>query len=239
MAWDALLEARQRALRIRAAIIGVLGLGLLNGALLAGALLPTGAADDDALVLRTSTEAAPDAAIDAIGAWLDTEAETGAFPDPDDYAGACPSPSGTLCSSLVDDLGPTQVHRLGVSATDWGVDVLLKQTGSAWSVAAVTPWPDLGDRYDGPPWSPVTAITTWWTEDDRAGSMYGSGAVHLPSCEVATTADDQPLLCSTLVEDGDATRTYDSGRIGAPPDVRLTVTRQADGTWLVTDTLVH
>lgn len=185
----------------------------------------------------------------AISAWLDDqgdvafgEAGAGAA-----YLGECrdDAPAGTtgLCSRLVDDLGDTQVHIVGVAASDIGVDVLLEQTGDGrWRVAAVAPWPAPGDStaYAGAPWSPTTAITRWWA--DRAADVYGAGAVHLPSCEDATPHDanaEPRQLCSTLAEDHGATRVYESGRAGAPADVRITVAERPDRTWQVTETLAR
>jgi hypothetical protein len=63
--------------------------------------------------------------------------------------------------------------------------------------------------------------------------------VHLHDCAEAAGGGDVALLCSTLVEDGGTTRVYDTGRAGAPPDVRVTVVEQPDHTWVVTDSLVH
>jgi hypothetical protein len=55
----------------------------------------------------------------------------------------------------------------------------------------------------------------------------------------ATAGTGQPLLCSALVEDTGATRVYDSGQVGRPADVRITVAAQPDRTWTVTETLAR
>lgn len=89
--------------------------------------------------------------------------------------------------------------------------------------------------------APMIAITAWWSE--RAADAYDSpDAVHLGSCDDAgsiPTTEERLLLCSTLVEDLGDTRVYDSGRAGAPADVRITVVEQPDGTWAVTETLAR
>lgn len=176
---------------------------------------------------------------DAIATWLVDHRDT-VFPGATGgYLGTCPTdaPGFTvgLCSSLTEDLGDVQLHLVGAYATDWGADLLLERTANAWSVTAVSPWPELGTRYDGSPWSPITAVTGWWY--DRAAERYGAGAVHLHRCADALGAADtgQPLLCSTVVATSDEQRIYDSGLAGAPPDVRITVLAQPDHTWTVTD----
>jgi len=177
---------------------------------------------------------------DAIGTWLEVNRHE-VFPGATGpYLGACPATSAEvligLCSSLSEDLGDVRIHRVGVYATDWGADVLLESTPAGWTVTAVSRWPELGTRYDGAPWSPVTAITGWWF--DRAEARFGAGAVHLHGCSDAEGAMEtgQPLLCSTLVERSDdgARRVYDSGLVGEDPVVRIEVERRTDHTWTVT-----
>ena len=176
---------------------------------------------------------------DAVGAWLVAHRAEELPGAAGGYLGTCPTdaPGYTtgICSALVEDLGDVQIHLVGPYATDWGADLLLERTSRGWTVAGVSRWPELGVRYDGPPWSPLTAITTWWF--DRAAARYGEGAVHLRSCAEATSVADartgQPLLCSTLVRSGDGVRVYESGLVGRPPDVRLTLEEAPDHTWAV------
>lgn len=223
----------------RAVVAAFIGLGLLIGSLLAGAAMQLRA---DGVTVRTSAassdasvEPAP-SAVDTIGAWL---AANGAIPG--DYTGTCEHDGrdDALCSALREDLGDTQIHTLGVYASEFGVDVLLDTSTDQWQVVAAQQWPELGEPYDGPPWSPLTAITAWWS--DRATAMYGTDAVHLRDCADASGIgpNDQTLLCSTLVEEGASIRVYDSGRTGAPADVRITVTEQRDHTWAVSETLAR
>ena len=200
----------------------------------------------DRRILEVSTGASggaaqPPAAEAAVHSWL-TQHATELFPGaPASTAvGTCgAADGGGLCSAMTEDLGAAQVHLVGVDATDAGADVLVEQTASGWEVTAVAAWPTLGERYDGPPWSPTTAITAWWLTDERAATMYGEGATHLRTCDDAAPGTTQPLLCSTLVEDAGTTRTYDTGLAGRPADVRVTVTEQADGTWAITDALAR
>lgn len=183
----------------------------------------------------------------AIESWLGDHRDQLFQGAPTDYVGPCDSAATDgLCSTVTEDLGDAQVHTVGVTATDWGADVLVERSAAdgSWQVTGIEAWPALGDRYDGPRWSPTTAITTWWTEDAKAETMYGAGAVHLRSCDEAEAASTggvtgQALLCSTLVEDTGATRVYDSGRVGRPADVRITVAAQPDRTWTVTETLAR
>ena len=188
-----------------------------------------------------ATVVAPSVApVEAIDRWL-TANRDAIFPGADGpFLGTCPErtsgPTIGLCSSLREDLGEVQLHSVGAFATDWGADLLLERSGArAWVVTGVSPWPQLGMRYDGSPWSPVTAITAWWHE--RAAARYGPGAAHLRSCSDAVPTADataQPLLCSVLIDARDGVRTYASGLAGAPPDVELTVVERPDRTWLVT-----
>jgi hypothetical protein len=181
----------------------------------------------------------------AIESWLGDHRDQLFRGAPSTYVGTCESATTDgLCSTETEDLGDAQVHTVGVTATDWGADVLVERNAAdgSWQVTGVEAWPALGDRYDGPRWSPTTAITTWWTDDAKAETMYGAGAVHLRSCDeaaAATAGTGQPLLCSALVEDTGATRVYDSGQVGRPADVRITVAAQPDRTWTVTETLAR
>jgi hypothetical protein len=174
--------------------------------------------------------------VDAIDRWLATNRDQ-VFPGAEGpFLGTCPSGSSQasgICSSLREDLGDVQLHIVGVHATDWGADLLLeRRSEDAWVVTGVSPWPQLGTRYDGSPWSPLTAITTWWY--DEAAARFGEGAVHLRSCSDAADAQTaQPLLCSVLVDAGDGVRTYTSGLAGSPPAIELTVVERPDHTWLV------
>jgi hypothetical protein len=183
---------------------------------------------DDLVPVATPTPAPP---TDAIEHWLAANRED-VFPGAaGGYLGTCPTdgPGYTvgLCSALVEDLGDVQIHLVGAYATDWGADLLLERTVDGWRVAEVAPWPELGVRHDGPPWSPLTAVTGWWADQ---------GAIHLRSCDDAVgAATGQELRCSTLVEADGARRVYDSGVAGAPAEVRVTVVRQADRTWAVDD----
>ena len=188
----------------------------------------------------TVTAAGAATPVEAVGDWL-VDHRDELFPGSTiPYIGTCPTDAPGLvtglCSNLREDLGDHQIHLVGAYATDWGADVLLERDGGSWSVIASSPWPELGTRYDGPPWSPSTAITTWWF--DRAAERFGEGAVHLRSCaEAGAVADTaQPLLCSTLVADDGDERTYDSGLVGADPVVRIVLAREADHTWTVTAT---
>jgi hypothetical protein len=194
-----------------------------------------------------TTGAAPGTASDAgaaIESWLADHHDQLFAGAPSSYVGSCATDAVGLCSTMTDDLGDAQVHIVGVTASDWGADVLVEQgADGTWQVTGVEAWPALGDRYDGAPWSPTTAITSWWYGDDRAATMYGADAIHLARCDdapVTAGADDaQPLLCSTLVEDGGTTRVYDSGLAGHPADVRITLERQPDRTWAVVETLAR
>jgi hypothetical protein len=196
---------------------------------------------DDSHTASTVAPAAAIAPVDAIERWLVAN-RAEAFPGADGpFLGTCPAstsgPTVGLCSALREDLGDVQLHSVGVYATDWGADLLVERRGErSWAVTGVSPWPELGSRYDGSPWSPVTAITAWWHE--RATAQYGAGAVHLRSCTDASVVGDttQPLLCSVLLDARDGIRTYSSGLAGAPPDVELTVVERPDRTWLVTTT---
>lgn len=223
-------------LRLRAAVAGAVGLGFLAVSLLGGAGVD--AAGGDEPVRATESSAADDRA-EAIARWL---AETDPVPTTP-YTGTCADSGsvGMLCSSRHEALGDEEIHVVGLHATDAGMDVLLERADGRWTVVDAAPWPDLGAPHAGPPWSPTTAITAWWSE--RATDVYGSpDAVHLPTCadgDGLAAAGGQTLLCSTLVEDVDGTRVYDSGRVGAPADVRITVVRQPDRTWAVTDTLAR
>ena len=215
-----------------------------------GALVVTDrlATDDGSTTTVTSAVTPPAASTttDAIDGWLAANRDDVFTGAEGPYAGTCPTTTPAtqligLCSSLREDLGDVQLHTVGVWASDWGADLLLvRDDAGSWAVEGASPWPQLGTRYDGSPWSPLTAITTWWF--DRAPARYGAGAVHLQSCSdaLAVTGADvttaQPLLCSTLVEADGATRTYDSGLAGQPPDVRFVLTERSDHTWAVTDT---
>lgn len=184
---------------------------------------------------------------DAIDTWLAASREDLFAGAGGPYLGTCPTEAPTtplvgLCSSLREVLDDVQLHAVGAYATDWGADLLLvRDDATGWAVAGASPWPQLGTRYDGSPWSPVTALTTWWY--DRAPARYGAGAVHLQRCSDAEVILDggagptpQPLLCSTLRDTSDdgTRRTYASGRAGADPDVAITVAVQTDHTWVVT-----
>lgn len=228
--------ANRPYLRLRAVAAGVAGLGFLAVSLLGVGL---DAEDGDQSVQVTQSVASgTDDRTAAIERWL---AETDAVPATP-YTGGCADTGtvGMLCSSPQEELGDVEIHAVGLHASDAGVDVLLERAGSGWTVAAAAPWPELGAPYAGPPWSPMTAITVWWSE--RAADAYGSpDAVHVPSCEEAEggSVAGQTLLCSILVEDLGDTRVYDSGRAGAPADVRITVVLQPDDTWAVTETLAR
>lgn len=243
-------EAHRSRIRVALAA-GLLALGV-------AAVAAADAAAPDQRVLEVSTPAgtgtgaapAPAAAAPpdpstAVASWLEAHRDDLFAGAPDTYLGSCADPTPAdapgLCSAMTEDLGDTQVHVVGVHASDAGADVLVEQTDDGWQVAAVSPWPALGERYDGAPWSPSTAITSWWAEDERAATMYGQSAVHLPHCDLAddAAAAQQPLLCSTLVEDAGATRVYDTGLVGRPADVQVTVTEQADRTWVVSEALAR
>lgn len=198
-------------------------------------------ADDGASVTAIAT-VSPATAIDR---WL-VEAREDVFPGaPGAYLGACPAdtPGFTvgLCSRLSEDLGTLQIHAVGVYATDWGADVLLERGANGWAVIDVSPWPQLGSLYFGPPWSPMTAIGAWWSDGavPSATERFGAGAVHLRSCteatEVADVGTGQPLLCSALVEERNGARVYESGLADRPFTVRLVVTEQPRHAWRVTD----
>ena len=213
-------------LPLRPVAAGVAGLVAIVASVLAigGATEPTG-------IRATSAAAPPSSSSAAIGAWVDEQGE-GA------YAGECHDGVTGICSSLVEDLGDVQIHVVGPYATDLGTDVLLRSTSDGWEVAGVSPWPQPGDRYDGAPWSPTTAITAWWADGDRAALQYGATMPHVADCADAAEVD-APVLCSTLVEEDGARRTYDSGRAGAPADVRIVLEENADRTWSVVDTLAR
>ena len=228
-----LAESRPH-LALRAAAAAAAGIGLLAFSLIGGLALDSGGD----VTMRTSAAASGgvDDPTDAIGRWLTEN-------DDQPYTGTCQETGtvGTVCSSLQEDLGDLQIHVVGLYATDAGMDLLLEYDGGTWSVVGAAPWPALGERYDGAPWSPMTALTAWWSE--RAADAYASpDAVHLRSCDDADgipATSEQTLLCSTLVEDLGDTRIYDSGRAGAPADVRITVVAQPDHTWAVTETLAR
>ena len=230
-------EANRPYLRLRAAVAGAAGLGFLAVSLLGGVGLEAAGGDESVQVTQSAAAGTDDRAA-AIERWL---TETDAVPSTP-YTGSCADTGtvGMLCSSPQEELGDVEIHAVGLHASDAGVDVLLERADGGWTVADAAPWPELGAPYAGPPWSPMTAITAWWSE--RAADVYGSpDAVHLPSCADADglAASGQTLLCSTLVDELGDTRVYDSGRAGAPADVRITVVQQADSTWAVTETLAR
>ena len=178
---------------------------------------------------------------EAIETWFDGHRDE-LFPtNTDPYAGKCPASYderflGTICSTLLEDLGAHQIHIIGVWATDWGGDLLLERSGSAWRVVGAEAWPDLGDpTHFGPPWSPLTAIGAWWAEH---GATYFDAAsvVHVRDCADATpaTGSEQVIVCSSLVRDQGTVRTYSSGRVNEPPRVVLEVEKAPDETWTVT-----
>lgn len=199
--------------------------------------------DDGTSVTTEIDDVAPGV---AIGRWLET-ARDDVFPGAEGpYLGECPTdaPGFTvgLCSRLTEDLGDGQIHLVGAYATDWGADVLLERGVDGWRVIDVAPWPQLGTVHFGPPWSPVTAIAAWWSQDavPNVSERFGAGAVHLRSCaearDVADADTGQPLLCSTLVEQpGAHQRVYTTGLVDAPAALRITVTEQPDHTWSVTE----
>ena len=213
----------------------------------AGALLVRSTLDDDASVRAVAGEVSPTA---AIRHWLEQSRDE-VFPGfAGPFIGECPvdAPGVTvgLCSRLVEDLGTVQIHLVGVYATDWGADVLVEGGSEGWTVIDEAPWPELGTPSFGPPWSPLTAIAAWWSDDavPSAAERFGEHAVHLRSCaearEVADAPTEQPLLCSTIDEsqrtsEGMRVRTYLSGLLDASPAVRIAVTEQPDHVWLVTD----
>lgn len=227
--------ATRRYLRLRAAVAGAVGVGLAIA--LVGGLALEAPSGDAPTRVSSAAAGGTDERTEAIEHWLTEHSDLSA-----EYTGSCADTGtvGAVCSSLQEDLGDIEIHVVGLHATDAGMDVLLERDNGGWAVASTAPWPELGEPYDGPPWSPMTAITAWWSE--RAADAYEApDAVHLPSCDDADgiPTTEQTLLCSTLVEDLGDTRVYDSGRAGAPADVRITVAEQPDRTWAVTETLAR
>lgn len=227
--------ANRRYLRLRAAVAGALGVGLAIA--LIGGLTLDAPSGDTSMRISSAAAGGADERTEAIERWLTENSDL-----PAEYTGSCADTAtpGTVCSSLQEELDDVEIHIVGLHASDAGMDVLLERDNGGWTVASAAPWPELGEPYDGPPWSPMTAITAWWSE--RAADAYEApDAVHLPSCDDADgiSTTEQTLLCSTLVEDLGDTRVYDSGRAGAPADVRITVVEQPDRTWAVTETLAR
>ena len=228
-------DRRRGAIRSRAVVSVVAAFMILT----ATAAVAVSAARSTRTLEIGTTSAAPGPS-DAIATWVMQDAGDTLGAGDATYLGTCtddmaPDEAG-LCSALVEDLGDTQIHLVGLPASDWGADVLVERVDDGtWRVAAAAPWPDLGAEHRGPPWSPTAAIGAWWST--RAADYYGVDIPHLASCADAVAGEQ--ALCSTVVELSETERTYDSGLVGRPADVRITLVEQPDHTWLVSDTLAR
>lgn len=172
----------------------------------------------------------------AIAEWLKAHRRHAFAGNDQPYVGACPSdwrPDPFLCSSSLEELAPLWIYTVGVNGTNWGGDLLLRGTAEGWEVLAASGWPE-PEQNHGPPWSPVTAITKWWSEG-RAEQAYGRDVFHLRRCDEAIQAR-HPILCSQLRKAEPSRRVYASGLRNEDPDVYLLVEEQSSHQWLVTAT---